>query len=677
MVGIDSEIIKDLKEEIRLKIKAAKIIADYNAHVKRTIIEEDHLLKTRRRMQTVMTRAAGMGGVLGGAMNMLQGIGGLKKGNQERYNQLKQKETKEVLSPNEAKERDMLGQNKGSNNFFDKLDAMMEKSFGGDSKWNKMFGGQGKMAAAGLGAGAVAGGIGLGKMIIDSSPAFQSLLKLLNFGIMLILRPIGDFFALLFRPILIMLLRKLIIPFYQTVYPWFLKNLNLVNDVAGALEDAVTTGSANSLIQTPIEVGAALSGDSALKDALIKLKEELAKISTSLGDNIIKAIAPFIPKILTSVADTGKITTTKDLDKNKTKTNDVEEKKKTDEANKKKKQTTNDVEEKKKTDEANKKKTDEASRNNKKNNTNNLDKDGKKPNELKKIDTSKSTKLGSKEGTKAGSILDNITKTADDVIRGTAKGVKVMTTTTADFLTAGLASKAVNVVTGAIEPILTPLKNVSGKVLTATAEKAAVVTSSKIVSRVVPVVGQALSLIDASGSVMKEFAPEAYEGVRQGALGIGAMFGDDKGTYTEGFLDFMGYGKESTAEQLAGIAGGVSDWATGHSPRSEKEGAFGMGNFFGMAEGGMIKEPIKGIGKSGQKYMFGETGMEAVMPMRKIAAIGGMVAKANVSKESRSESPITINITVNGSIHSDRDMLNFQRTIMKAIETSSTRKSKI
>ena len=105
-----------------------------------------------------------------------------------------------------------------------------------------------------------------------------------------------------------------------------------------------------------------------------------------------------------------------------------------------------------------------------------------------------------------------------------------------------------------------------------------------------------------------------------------------------------------------------------------------MGGFFGMAEGGIIKEPIKGVGKSGQKYMFGESGMEAVMPMRKIAAVsGGMmgVIKAKKMDESRSQSPITINITVNGSIHSDRDMLNFQRTIMKAIETSSTRKSRL
>jgi hypothetical protein len=59
--------------------------------------------------------------------------------------------------------------------------------------------------------------------------------------------------------------------------------------------------------------------------------------------------------------------------------------------------------------------------------------------------------------------------------------------------------------------------------------------------------------------------------------------------------------------------------------------------------------------------MFGERGSEAVIPMNKM---GG-------------DSGVTVNVTVNGSIYSDRDMLKFQRTIMKAIETSSTRKSKL
>ena len=592
------QMVADLQEEIRLRGIASKAMTEYKSQVRKLEAEEDHRLKTIRRMQTVMSRTAGMGGMIGGAMNMVQGIGGLKKSNQQRFNQLKTEETQRILSPKEAKERDMLGQNKGSNKFFDKLDAMMEKSFGGDSKWNKMFGGQGKMAAAGIGAGAVGAGIGLGKMIIDSSPAFQSLLKLLNFGIMLILRPIGDFFALLFRPILIMLLRKFIIPFYQYVYPWFMKNLQLGESITGSLDEVA------SVVQSTATTAVATSG-------------------TSLTDNVIKTVTSVVPpaNLMTPPPKGNLITPPPKV---------------------------------------------------------NLAKTGNAFTEAALTTVKKINQLSSLP-------FKIVEKAVNKVIVPAAKTTlttsKVIATATADMLTGGAATKVLDSASKAVDNVTKPLQNIGGKVLEKAIEKGSILATSKVVTKVIPVVGQVLTAIDASGSLMKEFAPEAYEGIRQGALGIGAMLGDDKGTYTEGFLDFMGYGKESTAEQLTGLAGGVSDWATGHNPRDKKtEGAFGMGGFFGMAEGGMIKEPIKGVGKSGQKYMFGESGMEAVMPMRKIAAVaGGMMGgiKAKKMDESRSQSPITINITVNGSIHSDRDMLNFQRTIMKAIETSSTRKSRL
>lgn len=55
---------------------------------------------------------------------------------------------------------------------------------------------------AGVAAGA-AGMLGLGKMIVDSSPLMQTMLKLMNLGIMFTLRPIGDFIGTLFRPMMI------------------------------------------------------------------------------------------------------------------------------------------------------------------------------------------------------------------------------------------------------------------------------------------------------------------------------------------------------------------------------------------------------------------------------------------------------------------------------------------
>jgi len=84
---------------------------------------------------------------------------------------------------------------------------------------SKMFGGKKGMMLAG---GAVAGVAILKKAIslgIESSPMMQQMLKLWKFGIMMIFRPIGDFFGFFLRPIFVMLLRKFIIPFYQEYLP--------------------------------------------------------------------------------------------------------------------------------------------------------------------------------------------------------------------------------------------------------------------------------------------------------------------------------------------------------------------------------------------------------------------------------------------------------------------------
>ena len=68
---------------------------------------------------------------------------------------------------------------------------------------------------AGIGA-ALAGGAGLGKMIVDSSPMLKSMLKLLNVGVMLILRPIGDFVGFMLRPLLLEFVKKVAIPAYKS-----------------------------------------------------------------------------------------------------------------------------------------------------------------------------------------------------------------------------------------------------------------------------------------------------------------------------------------------------------------------------------------------------------------------------------------------------------------------------
>ena len=75
------------------------------------------------------------------------------------------------------------------------------------------------------------------KTALDSSPMFQQMLKLWKFAIMMIFRPLGDFFGFFFRPILVLLLRKFIIPWYTTMYPVMIKLGNdLGTFVASALE---------------------------------------------------------------------------------------------------------------------------------------------------------------------------------------------------------------------------------------------------------------------------------------------------------------------------------------------------------------------------------------------------------------------------------------------------------
>jgi len=100
-----------------------------------------------------------------------------------------------------------------------------------------MLGGAKGMAMLG---GAMAGvalikkGVGLA---IESSPMMQQMLKLWKFGIMMVFRPLGDFFGFFLRPIFIYLLRKFIIPFYQDYLPLMQQlGMDLGETVVGILE---------------------------------------------------------------------------------------------------------------------------------------------------------------------------------------------------------------------------------------------------------------------------------------------------------------------------------------------------------------------------------------------------------------------------------------------------------
>ena len=78
----------------------------------------------------------------------------------------------------------------------------------------------GKLSAIAIGVGSLVGLVHkLTGMIVDSSPMLKGMLKLLNYSVMLILRPIGDFFGFFLRPIVIYFLRSIALPFYKQWQP--------------------------------------------------------------------------------------------------------------------------------------------------------------------------------------------------------------------------------------------------------------------------------------------------------------------------------------------------------------------------------------------------------------------------------------------------------------------------
>mgnify|MGYP003637365818 CR=1 FL=1 len=590
--------IPNMKEALELQKKYLQESVKIRSAEQRGNMAMDHALKGQRKAMNLMTRQFAGGGVLGTAMNMLQNMGGMGYQNYTEKNALREKVKGGSASKDEMKQFSLLSQSK-TMGMFGKLDKIFEKSFGGDSKWNKMFMGKGKMAAAGIGLGAAGAGIGLGAKIIDSSPLMQQMLKLLNFGVMLILRPIGDFFGMLMRPILILLLRKFIIPFYQTVYPWFMKNAKGFEDAVDAI-----TGGNDSINKSIVETG------------------KIAVATTGGGlTEILKATKLLDPNKVKATPMDAKVLNPKNLPvlAGKTPPPNIQKF---------------------------------------------IEPVIKKSDKVVSI-AMKTTKAINMVATAPIKVAEKaITKMAVPVIKAglnVNKGLMNLGTGGLSNKAGSAAGKAVSTVGGAAKTGITKVTKPATDILIKAGERVGIKAGAKAASRFIPVIGQALLAVDAAGSLMKQFAPKQYEDVRGGALGIGAMLGDDKGTYTEGVLDFLGFGKKSTAEQIVGGAGWGLDMLTGNKGH-EKKGAFGQGGgWFGMANGGIIREPIKGVGKSGQKYMFGEQGSEAVIPMNKMGGGSG----------------VTVNVTVNGSIYSDRDMLNFQRTIMKAIETSSTRKAKL
>ena len=77
-----------------------------------------------------------------------------------------------------------------------------------------------KLGVIAIGVGSLVGLVKkISGMMVESSPMLKGMLKLLNYSIMLILRPIGDFFGFFLRPIVIYFLRSVALPFYKQMRP--------------------------------------------------------------------------------------------------------------------------------------------------------------------------------------------------------------------------------------------------------------------------------------------------------------------------------------------------------------------------------------------------------------------------------------------------------------------------
>ena len=70
-----------------------------------------------------------------------------------------------------------------------------------------------------LGVGTAGVFIGIIKKALDVSPMFQAMMKLFKTTVTFILRPIGDFFGFLLKPILLLLLRNFVLPWFRHVFP--------------------------------------------------------------------------------------------------------------------------------------------------------------------------------------------------------------------------------------------------------------------------------------------------------------------------------------------------------------------------------------------------------------------------------------------------------------------------
>ena len=237
-MGGSSKILEQIRDMLADNGARLKSLADINeggineaAHTRlkqlsRSQMILDDQLKTKR---IWMRAIVGGGGGQSGIMRALQGAGGAIFGklSESVTDVYKYQTNKEKLFENSAisglKTPEQKKEAAGSVGITGDLDKVQKRAEGRMGKiLGKLGGGKGMKVAGAVGLGAL-GLASLAKKgfqaLVESSPMLKQMMKMLNFGVMMILRPIGDFFGFFLRPIFVYLLRKFIIPFYQTYLP--------------------------------------------------------------------------------------------------------------------------------------------------------------------------------------------------------------------------------------------------------------------------------------------------------------------------------------------------------------------------------------------------------------------------------------------------------------------------
>jgi hypothetical protein len=585
-------------------------------------LEKRYKLMANARVMETMTRSAG-GGVVGTAMNFMSSMGQAKMSDMQRLQTLNKKGL--GMDSSDIKERNMLASS-GSIKALDSISKKFDKYFGGSSKWNKMFGGHGKMAATGIGLGAAAIGFqavqkGV-QLAIESSPLLQQMLKLWKFGIMMLLRPIATFFGMIMRPIMIVMLRKFIIPFYQKYMPAMMTLGDKIGKfLAGGLGDVFGWNGEEQQVLALTKTAALLVGGGIALKYLGVAPKTAIKFPLTIGGKIIQA--PFkgfnllVPNWLKKLLDIKVGTPATPTPPTPT--------------------------------------TPKSS-----GTTSSTGSTFKQP---PKISSSSKTPMGKfqqNQGSynmKTGQTYSRA-ETAERLAAKQAEAVKYSTNT----------SKS--------DKLMNRVKDIF--------KRKGIVKGFNALKSLLPRMNFPKVKMDSLKNLLSmATAKGVFKGVLGGIAGGGASAGGLPWMIAEN-LDYLPPAKEfrlwfqggmrqaagmedseGTPTGKGGLDGRGIDSAMGNidinNPISDavKGGIDFIRNATGFADGGIINEPINGIGlNTGRKYKFGERGREAVSPLNKT---GGQGLGGGTN--------ITINIqSMSGS---QNDLNNLKRTILNVIQESS------